>query len=134
MPLAVFLDNAFVSLIPQLPLHPLVVNRAQIKCGFDSMMDELITLYLSCSSEMATDDSMSDDVFESEDALSPGIGLNVIAETYKTPSPTGYRDYKPPPELFEAPSPCLDQVNHKVPSDCPNAYRNLKAGSKFITQ
>lgn len=76
--------------------------------------------------DMTTDDSMSDDVFESEDVValstpasslsaSTAGGLNVLAgQSHRTPSPTGYRDYQPPPELFEMQSPQLEQVTHKV--------------------
>lgn len=51
---------------------------------------------------MIQDDSMSDDVFEVEtenraSRLTPGDQLPV---TSSTPSPTGYRDYKPPAELL----------------------------------
>lgn len=76
---------------------------------------------------MTTDDSMSDDVFEAEDAQAlstpasslsastTGGGLNVLSQqSHRTPSPTGYRDYQPPPELFEPPSPQIEQVTHKV--------------------
>ncbi|EZA57877.1 hypothetical protein X777_00979 [Ooceraea biroi] len=56
---------------------------------------------------MTAEDSMSDDVFEMEDdrsstvtnALSGGLtpGERPLD---KTPSPTGYRDYKPPAEVL----------------------------------
>ncbi|XP_054269986.1 ras-related protein Rab-37 isoform X3 [Macrosteles quadrilineatus] len=45
---------------------------------------------------MATDDSMSDDVFETEDTLK-----TPAARPQPQPSPTGYRGYKPPVELFK---------------------------------
>ncbi|KAJ9581519.1 hypothetical protein L9F63_023303, partial [Diploptera punctata] len=61
---------------------------------------------------MTTDDSMSDDVFESPEdtamsAQSGGDGgnTNVLStpgqtQQLKTPSPTGYRDYKPPADML----------------------------------
>ncbi|PSN32078.1 hypothetical protein C0J52_27307 [Blattella germanica] len=72
---------------------------------------------------MTTEDSMSDDVFESpeETAMSvdnrnmmaaPGLGTQQL----KTPSPTGYRDYKPPAEMLRQYEPIDDseQIVHKV--------------------
>ena len=59
---------------------------------------------------MTTDDSMSDDVFESSDDLTlraPGIPP-------QHPSPTGYRDYKPPAELFRSPEQTEQDITHKV--------------------
>ncbi|XP_017788465.1 PREDICTED: ras-related protein Rab-37 [Habropoda laboriosa] len=49
---------------------------------------------------MTGDDSMSDDVFEVEavsSSLTPGTTGQPVTTT---PSPTGYRDYKPPAEVF----------------------------------
>jgi len=77
---------------------------------------------------MTTDDSMSDDVFESPEdtALTEGgdTGRQVNtmtvpgqhAQQLKTPSPTGYRDYKPPAEmlrLYEKQEEA-EQMMHKV--------------------
>lgn len=57
---------------------------------------------------MTTDDSMSDDVFESdENNLHP-------ARLTTTPSPTGYRDYQPPPDLINPPQPVFEDIAHKV--------------------
>lgn len=50
---------------------------------------------------MADDDSIDDDVFETKDTI-PNTSL-VVNKTNKaatTPSPTGYRDYKPPAEVL----------------------------------
>jgi Ras-related protein Rab-37 len=81
---------------------------------------------------MTTDDSMSDDVFESpEDTAmmeSGGGGyggkqMNTMSvpgqhtQQLKTPSPTGYRDYRPPAEmlkLYEQPQDEAEQMVHKV--------------------
>lgn len=41
------------------------------------------------------DDSMDDDVFEDSDQL------KVTTKKTSTPSPTGYRDYKPPAEVLK---------------------------------
>ncbi|CAL7947429.1 unnamed protein product [Xylocopa violacea] len=54
---------------------------------------------------MTGDDSMSDDVFEVEEdtsmAVSNGLTPGSIGRPLATtPSPTGYRDYKPPAEVF----------------------------------
>lgn len=82
-------------------------------------------------SVMTTDDSMSDDVFESpEDAtmVESGGGASVSKQMnmmsvpgqntqLKTPSPTGYRDYKPPVEmlkLYEQQQEESEQMVHKT--------------------
>lgn len=53
---------------------------------------------------MTADDSMSDDVFEMEEdtsaALSTGL-TPLMGQPTTTPSPTGYRDYKPPAEVLD---------------------------------
>ncbi|KZC09646.1 Ras-related protein Rab-26, partial [Dufourea novaeangliae] len=53
---------------------------------------------------MTGEDSMSDDVFEVEDegkAASAGLTPGTTEQPLTTtPSPTGYRDYKPPAEVF----------------------------------
>lgn len=53
---------------------------------------------------MTGDDSMSDDVFEMEEdtstALSTGL-TPLTGQPTTTPSPTGYRDYKPPAEVLD---------------------------------
>lgn len=53
---------------------------------------------------MTAEDNISDDVFEMDDntnvlsnSLTPAIGERPLE---KTPSPTGYRDYKPPAEVL----------------------------------
>ncbi|KAL1140688.1 hypothetical protein AAG570_000618 [Ranatra chinensis] len=61
---------------------------------------------------MATDDSMSDDVFESGDEVGPHHGGQPAGHP-RHPSPTGYRDYKPPPELLKPYEPDTD-VAHKT--------------------
>ncbi|RZC36442.1 Ras domain containing protein, partial [Asbolus verrucosus] len=48
---------------------------------------------------MAADDSMDDDVFESQD--DGETTLKVSGKKGNTPSPTGYRDYKPPAEVLK---------------------------------
>ncbi|KAJ0180392.1 hypothetical protein K1T71_003796 [Dendrolimus kikuchii] len=53
-------------------------------------------------SQMATDDSMSDDVFEDDTLRAP--------TQRGTPSPTGYRDYIPPAE-----TPARAQADDDVP-------------------
>lgn len=81
---------------------------------------------------MTTDDSMSDDVFESpEDAAAAESGggeycgkqMNTMpvpgqhTHQLKTPSPTGYRDYRPPAEmmkLYEQRQEEAEQMVHKV--------------------
>jgi hypothetical protein len=80
---------------------------------------------------MTTDDSMSDDVFESPEDTAiteSGGGGPVNKDTnmmsvpgqhtqLKTPSPTGYRDYKPPVEmlkLYEQKQEEAEQTVHKV--------------------
>lgn len=55
---------------------------------------------------MMGDDSMSDDVFEVEDdvsmAASSGLTPRSMGQPLTmTPSPTGYRDYKPPAEVLD---------------------------------
>jgi Ras-related protein Rab-37 len=84
---------------------------------------------------MTTDDSMSEDVFESpEDAAMTETGgggsvtnqMNMMSvpgqhTQLKTPSPTGYRDYKPPVEmlkLYEQQQEETEQMVHKVCQNC----------------
>lgn len=66
---------------------------------------------------MATDDSMDDDVFEATDE-SANRKLKVIEDNYKkasTPSPTGYRDYKPPAEVLKlCETDILEDTEHSV--------------------
>ncbi|EEB09837.1 hypothetical protein Phum_PHUM001800 [Pediculus humanus corporis] len=66
---------------------------------------------------MIADDSMSDDVFEMDEAGGnsySGKGLNVLANTtHRTPSPTGYKDYQPPKELFETKT-HTEEIAHKT--------------------
>ncbi|XP_034182389.1 ras-related protein Rab-37 isoform X1 [Osmia lignaria lignaria] len=52
---------------------------------------------------MTAEDNMSDDVFEEDGSNPPSTGLTpgTTGQTLTTtPSPTGYRDYKPPAEVF----------------------------------
>lgn len=56
--------------------------------------------------QVATDDSMSDDVFEEESLKAP--------TQRGTPSPTGYRDYHPPAEIIHRVPPDDDVPIHKV--------------------
>lgn len=63
---------------------------------------------------MATDDSMSDDVFEDETLRAPA--------PRGTPSPTGYRDYQPPTETSSRQQD--DDVLHKVS----NTYTSVNDG------
>ncbi|KAF5282339.1 hypothetical protein FQR65_LT14328 [Abscondita terminalis] len=51
---------------------------------------------------MTTDDSMDDDVFESSEDTIAHPKLQINQNAHKTvPSPTGYRDYKPPAEVLK---------------------------------
>ncbi|KAL3267690.1 hypothetical protein HHI36_006823 [Cryptolaemus montrouzieri] len=65
-----------------------------------------------------TDDSMDDDVFESEDDVRNKLGFEERKMLPKTPSPTGYRGYRPPPEVIKlAQNDVLEeteQITHKV--------------------
>lgn len=81
---------------------------------------------------MTTDDSMSDDVFESPEDTAmtvsdvAGYGakqMNTMSlpgqhtQQLKTPSPTGYRDYRPPAEMlkhYEQQQEEAEQLVHKV--------------------
>jgi Ras-related protein Rab-37 len=77
---------------------------------------------------MTTDDSMSDDVFESPEDMAMTDGergsygakqMNVMSVPgqHTTPSPTGYRDYKPPAEvmkMYEQQQEEAEQAVHKV--------------------
>lgn len=50
---------------------------------------------------MADDDSIDDDVFETKDTLpNTSLDVNKPNKGATTPSPTGYRDYKPPAEVL----------------------------------
>lgn len=49
---------------------------------------------------MATDDSMDDDVFEEDSSARLRVVENDVNQRTSTPSPTGYRDYKPPAEVL----------------------------------
>ncbi|KAI5718760.1 hypothetical protein M8J76_000006 [Diaphorina citri] len=62
---------------------------------------------------MKQEDSMSDDVFESpEDKMAASAILNPPAPPpARTPSPTGYKDYKPPLHLFQNDEP---EIAHKT--------------------
>ena len=74
---------------------------------------------------MIADDSMSDDVFEMDEAGGnsySGKGLNVLANTtHRTPSPTGYKDYQPPKELFEIKT-HTEEIAHKVRNVLENTF------------
>uniref|UniRef100_A0A1B6DTS0 small monomeric GTPase n=1 Tax=Clastoptera arizonana TaxID=38151 RepID=A0A1B6DTS0_9HEMI len=61
-------------------------------------------------SVMATDDSMSDDVFESSDE----VATLQAPEPPRQPSPTGYRDYKPPAELLRPLQESELEIAHKT--------------------
>lgn len=60
---------------------------------------------------MATDDSMSDDVFESSDEVAT---LRTPSAAPTQPSPTGYRDYRPPAELLKPVQETEQEIAHKV--------------------
>ena len=87
---------------------------------------------------MTTDDSMSDDVFESpEDAVQSGGGgghMNVLStpgqtQQLKTPSPTGYRDYKPPADMlrmYEQQQEEAELMVHKVGANSVTLIHKLK--------
>jgi Ras-related protein Rab-37 len=77
---------------------------------------------------MTTDDSMSDDVFESPEdtamadsdrggCVSKHASVMSVPGKHTTPSPTGYRDYKPPVEvlkMYEQQQEEYEQIVHKV--------------------
>ncbi|GFG40995.1 hypothetical protein Cfor_12591, partial [Coptotermes formosanus] len=77
---------------------------------------------------MTTDDSMSDDVFESpedtalaaserEGCASKQTNVMSVPGQHTTPSPTGYRDYKPPVDvlkMYEQQQEESEQIVHKV--------------------
>lgn len=65
---------------------------------------------LSCEMALATDDNMSDDVFMGSDEEI--ADLEAPKKITPHPSPTGYRDYKPPVHLLKQPPEC--EVLHKV--------------------
>ncbi|KAK9892873.1 hypothetical protein WA026_022553 [Henosepilachna vigintioctopunctata] len=54
-----------------------------------------------CTKMATTDDSMDDDVFESDDELRGRLAVSQRQTLPKTPSPTGYRGYQPPPEVLK---------------------------------
>lgn len=69
---------------------------------------------------MAADDSMDDDVFEAQEDTNARLKVaeNQANLRSSTPSPTGYRDYKPPAEVLRL---CetdafedTEQIVHKV--------------------
>lgn len=59
--------------------------------------------------QMATDDSMSDDVFEDDTLRAPAQSAQ-----RSTPSPTGYRDYHPPAVTPSRTQDDDDVIIHKV--------------------
>jgi hypothetical protein len=74
---------------------------------------------------MTTEDSMSDDVFESPEDIAMTDGdrggygtkhMNVMSVPgqHTTPSPTGYRDYKPPAEVLKMYEQQQEEVEQKV--------------------
>ncbi|XP_076232747.1 ras-related protein Rab-37 isoform X1 [Calliopsis andreniformis] len=75
--------------------------------GGSSDVPAMVTVPASASLNIMTgEDSMSDDVFEVDDdgsinATAVGLTPGTTEQPYTTtPSPTGYRDYKPPAEVF----------------------------------
>lgn len=63
---------------------------------------------------------MNDDVFEMENAASAGLTPRSIGQPLTTtPSPTGYRDYKPPAEVLD------ENYGHRT-MDYGNARSSLK--------
>ncbi|KAK1133741.1 hypothetical protein K0M31_011535 [Melipona bicolor] len=75
--------------------------------GGSSDVPAMVTVPASVSLNVMTgDDSMSDDVFEVEDdactVASSGLTPRSTGQPLTTtPSPTGYRDYKPPAEVLD---------------------------------
>lgn len=65
----------------------------------------------------ATEDSMDDDVFETENDARDKLRTG-DRKLPKTPSPTGYRGYKPPPEVIKLAQNDIfednEQMTHKV--------------------
>lgn len=66
---------------------------------------------------MSLDDNISDDVFESIEEAEVNQNTKNISATdpnyEKRPSPTGYRDYKPPSTTRKPSDSCL-KIIHKV--------------------
>lgn len=62
---------------------------------------------------MATDDSMDDDVFVSEDDVNGRLRVSAKNQSRSgnTPSPTGYRNYQPPAEVLKL---CQNDVIESV--------------------
>lgn len=70
---------------------------------------------------MAADDSMDDEVFETQEDTNKRLSVleNDTKHKDKTPSPTGYRNYRPPSEVLrlgenESIIECVEQPIHKV--------------------
>lgn len=70
---------------------------------------------------MATDDSMDDEVFETQEDTNKRLTVleNDMKHKDKTPSPTGYRNYRPPSEVLrlgetETIEECVEQLIHKA--------------------
>lgn len=70
---------------------------------------------------MAADDSMDDEVFESQEDTNKRLSVlgDDNKQKDKTPSPTGYRNYRPPSEVLrlgetESVIECIEQPIHKV--------------------
>lgn len=62
--------------------------------------------------QVMADDSMSDDVFETES--DGGLKTTDPRSGRPTPSPTGYRDYTPDPQLFTPIKYRDTEIAHKV--------------------
>lgn len=71
---------------------------------------------------MAADDSMDDEVFETQEDTNKRLTVFENKDNKqkdKTPSPTGYRNYRPPSEVLrlgetESVIECVEQPIHKV--------------------
>lgn len=65
---------------------------------------------------MSLDDNINDDVFESIEEAEVNQNTKILSTNTnydKTPSPTGYRDYKPPSTTRKLSDPSL-KIIHKV--------------------
>lgn len=50
---------------------------------------------------MATDESMDDDVFETQEETNNKLCTKKTEQKTNSPSPTGYRNYQPPAEVLK---------------------------------
>ena len=75
----------------------IVINRRKFTLHFIVSYDSYVRVWI--FKMTLIDDSMSDDVFVESDEESPELKLDKKPSPH--PSPTGYRDYKPPTNLLK---------------------------------